>query len=224
MANFTRELRKIPKNEYDLALANYPIYDETYRLNLNDKIYQHYYMREIGTETVDMFLFFLRRKMNEIMPYYNQLYKSAELKFDPLTSMGTTTESESDSTSKATREQTDEGTSKNTSNNTSRVVNSNLPQVRLAGNNDYATSAVDTIGEGKGSNSGTQKSNALTDAAENGKVKSSTKGYLGSPADLLQRYRNTMLNIDMMVIDELEMLFMQIWSDNSEFFSHRRYF
>ena len=45
MANFTRELRKIPKNEYDLALANYPIYDETYRLNLNEKIYQHYYMR-----------------------------------------------------------------------------------------------------------------------------------------------------------------------------------
>ena len=223
MANFTTELRKIPKNEYDLALANYPIYDEPYRPNLNDKIYQHYYMREIGAETIDMFLFFLRRKMNEIMPYYNQLYESAKLKFDPLTSMGTTTESESDSTSKATREQTDEGTSENTSNNKSRVVNSNLPQVRLAGNADYATSAVDTIGEGTGSNIGTQKSNALTDAAENAKVKSSTKGYLGSPADLLQRYRNTMLNIDMMVIEELEPLFMQIWSDNSEFFPHRRY-
>lgn len=37
---------------YDkLGLADYPIFDETYRETLNDKIIRHYFMYEIGAET-----------------------------------------------------------------------------------------------------------------------------------------------------------------------------
>lgn len=61
----------------------YPIYDESYRNVLNTKILKHYYFREIGLETVGLFRSFLDRKLNEIMPYYNQLYKSTLLEFNP---------------------------------------------------------------------------------------------------------------------------------------------
>lgn len=44
----------------------------------------HYWMREIGAETAGLFKLYLNRTMAEIMPYYNQLYKSAQLDFDPL--------------------------------------------------------------------------------------------------------------------------------------------
>ena len=60
------------------------IFDECHRKELNDKIIEHYYFREIGAETPDRFNFYLRRKMREIMPYYNQLYISEMIKFDPL--------------------------------------------------------------------------------------------------------------------------------------------
>lgn len=74
-----------------LGLDAYPIYDESHRDRLNSMICDHFYMREIGAETVSLFRLFLRRTMNEIMPYYNDLYRSAELIVDPLREIDVTT-------------------------------------------------------------------------------------------------------------------------------------
>lgn len=62
-----------------LGLADYPIFNEAYRTTLNDKIIRKYYFREIGLETLEQFRWYMRSKMFEIMPYYNQMYES-ELK------------------------------------------------------------------------------------------------------------------------------------------------
>lgn len=62
---------------------NFPIFDEAYKLSLEKKILRHYYTREIGFETVGLFKLKLETKLTEIMPYYNQLYKSALLEFNP---------------------------------------------------------------------------------------------------------------------------------------------
>lgn len=62
----------------------YPIFDDNYKEGLETKILAHYYTREIGLETVGLWKFYLQRKMNEIMPYYNELYKSTLLEFDPM--------------------------------------------------------------------------------------------------------------------------------------------
>ena len=62
---------------YDkLGLADYPIFDETYRETLNNKIVRHYWAYEIGSETSGLFRWNLRDAMFMIMPYYNQLYLS----------------------------------------------------------------------------------------------------------------------------------------------------
>ena len=63
---------------------NFPIFNETYRLPLEIKILKHFYTREIGFETVGLWKLKLNTKLEEIMPYYNQLYESANLKFNPL--------------------------------------------------------------------------------------------------------------------------------------------
>lgn len=62
----------------------YPIFDSNYKSILETKILKHYYTREIGFETVGLWKLKLDTKMNEIMPYYNQLYKSTLLEFNPL--------------------------------------------------------------------------------------------------------------------------------------------
>lgn len=59
-----------------IGLDEYPIFDETYRKGLNDKIIEHFYFREIGFETAAQFAFYLRRTMNEIMPKYNKMYQA----------------------------------------------------------------------------------------------------------------------------------------------------
>ena len=63
---------------------NFPIFDEEYRPVLERKILKHYYTREICCETVGLWKHFLDRRLNEIMPYYNKLYQSELLTFNPL--------------------------------------------------------------------------------------------------------------------------------------------
>lgn len=63
---------------------NFPIFDESYRSVLETKILRHYYTREIGLETVGLWKLKLNTKLNEIMPFYNQLYKSELIEFNPL--------------------------------------------------------------------------------------------------------------------------------------------
>lgn len=61
-----------------------PFYKEEKRSELCQKILAHYYTREIGFETVGLWKLNLNRKMREIMPYYNELYKTLDLVYSPL--------------------------------------------------------------------------------------------------------------------------------------------
>ena len=63
---------------------NFPIFDEAYRLPLEIKILRHFYTREICEETVGLWKLRLEDKLNLIMPYYNQLYRSELLEFNPM--------------------------------------------------------------------------------------------------------------------------------------------
>lgn len=60
----------------------YPLFDEAHRDDLNLKILRHYYFCEIGFETVGLWVEMLNRRMWEIMPTMNELYKTNALKYD----------------------------------------------------------------------------------------------------------------------------------------------
>lgn len=92
-ATYTTYLRDILKDTHskeliDKALSTYPMYapknNPEYSLiptreELNSKILNHYKYHQIGFETVGRFIDELEITMNEIMPYYYQLYKSADI-------------------------------------------------------------------------------------------------------------------------------------------------
>lgn len=63
---------------------------DEHRALLFKKILLHYYTREIGYETVGLWKLKLNQKLMEIMPYYNQLYESELIKFDPLQNVNVT--------------------------------------------------------------------------------------------------------------------------------------
>lgn len=62
----------------------YPIFSNEYKPVLESKILMHYYTREISEETYGLWKLRLRARMNEIMPYYNKLYESELIEFNPL--------------------------------------------------------------------------------------------------------------------------------------------
>lgn len=94
MAKYTTFLKTLVESGFDLGLNEYPIWDEEYRPILNKKIMDHYWFREIGQETPGLFKFYLNRTMNEIMPYYNQLYKTTILEYNPIHNVDYTEEHE----------------------------------------------------------------------------------------------------------------------------------
>lgn len=71
---------------------DFPIFDESYRAVLENKILKHYYTREIGAESVGLWKLWLNTRLNEIMPYYNQLYQSELIKFNPMYDVDLTTD------------------------------------------------------------------------------------------------------------------------------------
>lgn len=214
MATYTMELWEVLELESDIGLNQYPIFDEAYRDGLNKKIIEHFWSREIGQESISMFRQQLRKKMNEIMPYWNQQYEISRIKFDPLKTMSVKTVSGTEGQAIVTGE----GESASSSDSKSRAVSSTFPQVQLSGNGDYADQAQDNISETKatGTTAETQTTN------NSGTVDSETSGYQGNPAILIAEYRATLVNTDMDVINQLETLFMGIWDSSDDYLEGNR--
>lgn len=97
---------------------DFPIFDEEYREVLETKILRHYYTREIGCETYGLWKLRLQTKLNEIMPYYNKLYESELLKYDPLRDVDMTTQHTGQKTGERTDISTGEDTNERSTNNT----------------------------------------------------------------------------------------------------------
>lgn len=89
---------------------SFPVFDENYRLPLEKTILRHFYTREIGEETVGLWRLRLWDRLNIIMPFYNKLYLTETLSFNPLYDVDytrtTKTESEGENASSGTESTT----------------------------------------------------------------------------------------------------------------------
>lgn len=164
---------------------SYPIYDESYKAVLETKILRHYYTREIGLETVGLWKHFLNMKMNEIMPYYNELYKSTLLEFNPFYDVDLTTDSKrgidgnENSTDTRTGEKTGTGTSTDTG--TGKKTDSVTDNVSTSdtGNETRNGTANETrTGTGTETKSGTSKQE--TEGSTLDKSDGTTKGNVSA--------------------------------------------
>lgn len=202
---------------------DFPIFDEEYRPVLCKKILLHYYTREIGFETVGLWKLKLNAMMNEIMPYYNELYKTTKLEFNILNDADYTREHKGKEEGKSTGNDKHTGTigdvGSGTNNNTRWDIFSDTPQGSLQNveNETYLTDArkiTDTGGDTRQNtrtyNDGRNITNEFgnTDEyIEYVKGKFPGKSY---PA-MIKEYRDNILNVDLQVIDSLKNLFMKVW-------------
>lgn len=212
---------------------DFPIFDENYRQVLCRKILKHYYTREIAHETVGRWKLALNAKLNEIMPYYNQLYKSELLEFNPFYDVDLTRSREGSGTSNKTSNntETNSGTSKNissgsgTSNTDTLNRFSDTPQnsmdtqgigdsvplttvTKVNENNTTTNESTNTLtrNDSKTGN-GTENINNTDKYIETVKGKQGTENY----SSLLNKFRETFLNIDMMIIEDCSDCFFTLW-------------
>lgn len=219
MSKYTVQLRYIIENNYDLGLKDYPIHDESYRPILNQKILNHYKFREIGFETVAMFKHYLNTKMNEIMPYYKKLYESALISFNPLYNQNITetthTTSEQESTTNG--EVTSESETSINSNNGVINIENNTPmgEISLTNINDntYASKLTKqtTTNSDTSTGSGTTSNESTNNLSAENDYYRTLIGNTENPSEMIKKYRETFLNIDMMIINELNELFFGLY-------------
>lgn len=207
------DLPILSDNGAAIGLAQYPIFDENYRSILNGKIIDEYYNREIGTETIDNFRLVLRRKMQQVMPYYNKLYESESFDYDALSTMDihSVTESNIDSVESASAN----NETLTETNSGARAVNSQTPQTMLAAMGDYATGATDTNSKSEVNNTGetTTETNSDTNTNSDNRV----TGFQGVASELVARWRNAQINIDTMVLDQLQDCFMLVLNNGDSY-------
>ena len=217
------QIDDIISNSWNKIFDNFPIFDESYRSVLCSKILKHYYTREISAETVGLWQLWLNTRMGEIMPYYNKLYESALLEFDPFKDTNYSRNHGGTFTGDTVRNGRSEIDVDNsvTSNGTSNSKNlfSDTPQGAITNieNESYLTNATlikdtDTNTTNTDGNSTTQntETTGITNTdnwIETIVGKQSTVSY----SKLLQEFRDTFLNIDVMIINDLGDLFMNLW-------------
>ena len=217
------QIDDVISNSWNKIFDNFPIFDESYRSVLCSKILKHYYTREISAETVGLWQLWLNTRMSEIMPYYNKLYESALLEFDPFKDTNYSRNHGGTFTGDTRRNGRSDVSIDNsvTSNGTSNSKNlfSDTPQGAITNieNESYLTNATlikdtDTNTTNTDGNSTTQntETTGITNTdnwIETIVGKQSTVSY----SKLLQEFRDTFLNIDVMIINDLSDLFMNLW-------------
>ena len=217
------QIDDVISNSWNKIFDNFPIFDESYRSVLCSKILKHYYTREISAETVGLWQLWLNTRMGEIMPYYNKLYESALLEFDPFKDTNYSRNHGGTFTGDTVRNGRSEIDVDNsvTSNGTSNSKNlfSDTPQGAITNieNESYLTNA--TLIKDTDTNTTNTDGNSTTQNTETTGVtntdnwietivgKQSTVSY----SKLLQEFRDTFLNIDVMIINDLSDLFMNLW-------------
>ena len=213
MAHYTITIKSLIDNDFDFELNEYPIFDENYRNVLNQKILYHYYENEIGFETAPLFRFYLKNKLNEIMPYYNELYKAQKQIIDNNLLLNNTNiteslEGQNSTTTSSTSQSTNAGTSNN-KNLFQDTPQGNISNQDIDDDNVYATNITldknttnNTINDSSSANGNGTNSYIKTIIGNNG-----AKFNI----DILNDIQNKLMNIDLLIINDLNELFMQIF-------------
>lgn len=174
------------------------------------KIVDHYYMREIGFETIGLFKHYVKVTMNELMEKYLPIIYSRCIEYDPLVNV--------DYTESFTRnkETTTEGDATSTSSSTTSGLNvgSDTPQGQINKtsilNGTYATNT--SASEGTSSISDETSSSGTGNEEENySKRIIGNSGVSATAQRMIQQYRETIYAVDTEIIKELNTLFMGLY-------------
>lgn len=220
MSKYTFELREVistfGKDEVkswfmDYELSDYLTNDEINVINergvwskeqLADRIIDHYFLREVGTDSIGSFKLYLRDSLREIMESYAPIIYSASIKYDPLTNVDYSETYIATSGAKSKSSSTGSGSG--------LTVSSDTPQGRINKadilQGKYASSTGASENENK--SDGTSESDGHEEYTR--KMKGNS-GALTTSQALIKQYRDVIRAVNTEIVYELAPLFMGIF-------------
>lgn len=221
MSKYTTTIRQLQKNNFNFGLSSYPIFDETYRNTLNNNILNYYYESEIGVETAELFKKLLNDRMQLIMPKYNIMYQAQEELIESNNLLGNVNLTETmDKDVTSSLDQSDSGSASQTGSSTANNKNlyqdtphGSISMETLDSQNVYATNF--TIDRNTNSSTVSDTSSSTRDQDATG-TEDYVKTIIGNNGrkynvDVFNNVVANLKNIDMLIINELDDLFMGIF-------------
>ena len=220
MAKYTMELRTIIEYEgretvenyfKDYCLNNYLRENEIETIlkaniwskdRLARKIVDHYFMREIGYETIGLFKHYAKVYMQEIMERYLPLIYSNSINYDPLVNV--------DYTESFTRNITGTGESSSSNNASGLSVNSDTPQGQINKNAILSGQYASNTGASETQSLINDTTSNNTDETYTKKVKGNS-GVSATAQKMIEQYRQNIIAIDEQIIKELDKIFIGLY-------------
>lgn len=180
----TIELREVVKDSDIFDRCDpFPIWDENHRGELEKKIIEHYYFRQIGFETVGRFIFYLNVRMREIMPRMIELWKTTQFDYNPIENYN----------------MVEDGTDNRKNKSETLAKFSETPQGEIQDIKDgrYLTNATHGEDEAEGTD--------IHHLTRSGNIGVTTT------QQMIQQERELIIDIDMLIIEELKDLFLGVY-------------
>ena len=210
MSSYTLELRHIHQT-FKVFNFDYDFYtnSDIIKSKFEEKFIDEYFFHEIGQETVARFQHRLRTRLNKIMPYYKQLYDTEiaakDINFllnkDLTETFERVVTGESSSINDLTV--SDQG---ETNNKESNIENGNASL-------ELENGSLTNVSKTSLSNNTNSNNTAKDNTSQNEITTLKSQGNIGitSSAELLDKWRSVIINIDQMIIDACDDLFMQVY-------------
>ena len=169
---------------------------------LANMIVNHYYMRELGQETIGLFIHTAKFTMEELMEEYLPLIYSSSIQYDPLVNV--------DYTETFTRTANVDNTGRSVSDSSSLGVNSDTPQGQINKTDILAGAYASSTGatEVESTTNTISGSDSQEDYTKRMKGNS---GVSATAQKMVEQYRDNIRAINREIIDKLESLFMGLY-------------
>lgn len=169
---------------------------------LAERIIDHYFTREIGTDAIGQFMLFIKDKMREIMETYAPIIYSSSIKYDPLVNVNYSETYSGTSGSNSN--------SSSTSSNSGLTVNSDTPQGQISKSEILQGKYASSTGANETEN------NINDNTASNGhedyvKTIKGNSGVSATSQAMIKQYRDVIRAVNTEIVYELEPLFMGIY-------------
>lgn len=215
-SKYTLQLYYIYKDDsYNLFDQPYNLYNNELKPYFEEKFFQHFMFYEIGFDNINIFKQHLISTLNDIYPKYKQLYETEircqnidfMLNKDLKESYVRKLNGESEGNSHAT------SNTDNISNSNDLSIANDTPQNKVDDLDKYMTSASKS-NSNTSNNSTSNANNTIKNKSNNTEeYELISQGNIGvtSSAELLEKWRNILINIDLMMFKELENLFLFVF-------------
>ena len=214
MSQYTLTIKQLVENKVNIFNFDYPVHSEEYKKRFEEQFIQNFYFEEIGYETVSMFIFKLKAKLNLIMPNFMKILETQLLEqrildnyditetFDKTSSnlINSSLESESELTGK--------------SNSENKNLYSDTPKLKIDIESvDYVTNITKDLNKNDNNSKGVNSSTNVTIGDDSEKWVRTMVGNMGvaTDSDAIRSFWQSLRNVEQEIFDECSNLFMEVY-------------